>query len=198
MIQYAIQAAKNTGLFEHIVVSTDDLEIATIANRCGAETPFIRPQELADDYADTISVMVHGINSCISLGWKFNVACCIYPCTPFIQAEDLSNSLLAMKDFDAEFCFPIVRYHSPIQRALKLDSFGRVLPFYPEFEAIRTQDLTPAYHDAGQFYWGKAEAWLSGKRIHSHGHSYLIPSWRAVDIDTADDWDRAEMMATFL
>ncbi len=197
MIQYAIQAAKDSGLFEHIVVSTDDLEIANVANLCGAETPFIRPQELADDYADTISVMAHGVKSCISLGWEFNVACCIYPCTPFIQAEDLSNSLLVMKD-DAEFCFPVAHYQSPIQRALKLDGDGRAAPFYPEYQSTRTQDLTAAYYDAGQFYWGKTEAWLSGKPIHSHGFGYLIPSWRVVDIDNADDWDRAEMMAAFL
>jgi len=198
IIQYSIEAAKDSGLFQRIIVSTDDSEIATIANLCGAETPFIRPQELANDYADTISVMAHAVKSCISMGLEFDIACCIYPCAPFIRVEDLSNSLLAMKDVDAEFCFPLTHYQSPIQRALKLDGVGRVSPFYPEFQATRTQDLSPAYYDAGQFYWGKTEAWLSGKPIHSNGFAYLIPSWRVVDIDTADDWDRAEMMATFL
>jgi pseudaminic acid cytidylyltransferase len=198
IIQYSIQAAKDSGLFEHIVVSTDDSEIATIANQCGAETPFIRPQELADDYSDTVSVMVHGIKSCISLGWEFSFACCIYPCAPFIRVEDISNSLAAMNSVDAEFCFPLAHFQSPIQRALKIDGVGRISPFYPEFEATRTQDLSPAYYDAGQFYWGKTEAWLSGKPIHSHGLGFLIPSWRAVDIDTIDDWDRAEIMTAFV
>ncbi len=195
MISYAIKAAIDSGLFEHIVVSTDDDEIAAIANECGAKTPFIRPQELADDFADTISVMAHGIQSCASLGWKFSIACCIYPCVPFIQVSDLSDSLAMMKNVDSEFCFPVAHYQSPIQRALKLDEFGRLSSFNTEYEKTRTQDLIPAYYDAGQFYWGKVSAWLSGKSIHSHGSGYLIPSWRVVDIDTADDWKRAEIIA---
>ncbi|MBT7951836.1 MAG: pseudaminic acid cytidylyltransferase [Gammaproteobacteria bacterium] len=194
MIAYAISASKASGLFDHIVVSTDDEEIAQIAKTLGAEIPFVRPAELANDYTTTVPVVVHAINACLNLGWTFNRVCCIYPGVPFIQVEDLKGALVRMNNNEADYCFPVTDYPSAIQRAFKLLSNGRVQPFYPEFEFTRTQELEPAYYDAGQFYWGKTEAWLTSSKIHSCGLGYSIPNWRVVDIDTPEDWHRAEIL----
>jgi len=195
MIAYAIAAAKESGLFDHIVVSTDDEEIAKIAKQWGAETPFVRPEELANDYTATVPVISHAIEACRALGWRFDNVCCIYPGVPFIQINDLIGALGRLAESTADYCFPVTEYPSAIQRALKLLGDGRMQPFYPEFEKTRTQDLETAYYDAGQFYWGQADAWLSNFNIHSSGLGYAIPNWRVVDIDTSDDWARAEMLA---
>jgi pseudaminic acid cytidylyltransferase len=198
MIAYAIEAAKQSGLFERIVVSTDDEDTTQIAKAYGAEIPFKRPAELANDYTATVPVIAHAIEACRNLGWKFDKVCCIYPGVPFIETEDLGASLALLDNSDVDYCFPVTEYPSAVQRAIrKLDS-GKMQPFYPEFETTRTQDLETAYYDAGQFYWGKDEAWLTNSKIHSNGLGYLIPSWRVVDIDTLEDWDRAEISAPMI
>ena len=194
MIAYAIAAAKESGLFEHVVVSTDDKEIAKVARDFGAETPFVRPPELANDYTATVPVIAHGIEVCRTLNWMFDQVCCIYPGVPFIQIDDLKGALARLTSSESDFCFPVTEFPSAIQRALKLLSNGKLQPYYPEFEQTRTQDLDPAYYDAGQFYWGKAEAWLKNPKIHSSGLGYVIPNWRVLDIDTPDDWQRAELI----
>ena len=194
MIAHAITAAIDSKLFGHIVVSTDDDEIADIAQKWGAETPFVRPAELANDYAATVPVIAHGLQACRALGWTFEHVCCIYPGVPFIQIDDLRGSLALLQERIADYSFPVTEFPSAIQRALRRMDDGRMQPFHPEFELTRTQDLEPAYYDAGQFYWGKADAWLQNARIHSSGIGYVIPSWRVVDIDTPEDWARAEIM----
>jgi pseudaminic acid cytidylyltransferase len=194
MIAYAITAAKESGLFDHIIVSTDDEEIAQIAIAFGAKAPFVRPTELANDYAATVPVIAHGIEICRTLGWTFEQVCCIYPGVPFIQIDDLRGALERMNHSDADYCFPVTEYPSAIQRALKLLSNGKMQPFFPEFELTRTQESEPAFYDAGQFYWGKVNAWLKNPKIHSSGLGYVIPNWRVVDIDTPDDWQRAELI----
>ena len=194
IIGYAINAAKKSGLFEHVIVSTDDQEIAEIAKTFGAEIPFIRSAELSVDHISTIPVIAHAIQTCINLGWNFNLACCIYPCSPFIRLEDIKESFLKLNISEADYCFSIAEYSSAIQRSLKLLNSEITEPYFPEFQLIRTQDLPPAYFDAGQFYWGKVEAWLNNKSIHNGGLAYLIPNWRAIDIDTQLDWKRAELM----
>jgi pseudaminic acid cytidylyltransferase len=195
MIAYAINAAKVSGLFDHIVVSTDDEEIAKIAKALGAETPFERPAELANDFTATVPVIAHAIEVCRNLGWTFDYVCCIYPSVPFIQIDDLRGAFTSLTSSDADYSFPVTEYPSAIQRALKLLSNGKMQPFYPEFQLIRTQDLESAYYDAGQFYWGKVDAWLTNPEVHSSSLGYIIPNWRVVDIDTSDDWVRAEILA---
>lgn len=195
MIAYAITAAKNSGLFDHVLVSTDDAEIAKIAQEWGAETPFVRPAELANDYTATVPVVAHAIQACEALGWDFSNVCCIYPGVPFIQVEDLQGAFKHLEAGSADYCFPVTEFPSAIQRALKQGSHGVMQPFFPEFQLTRTQDLEPAFYDAGQFYWGQKKAWLSNPRIHSSSAGYVIPSWRVVDIDTPADWDRAERLA---
>jgi pseudaminic acid cytidylyltransferase len=194
MIAHAISAAKQLGLFEHVVVSTDDEEIACIARAWGAETPFTRPAELADDYTPTVPVIAHAITACQAIGWSIDYACCIYPGVPFIQADDLKRALELLQTSQAAYSFPVTEFPSAIQRALRRLPDGRMQLFYPEFELARTQDLEPAYHDAGQFYWGKADAWLTNNNIHRSGVGLPIPNWRVVDIDTPDDWERAEIL----
>jgi pseudaminic acid cytidylyltransferase len=192
MIAYAILAARLSGLFEHVVVSTDDEEIAQVARTWGAETPFVRPPALADDHTPTVPVIAHAITVCQALGWNIDYVCCIYPCVPFIHSDDLKLAFEFLQNSQAGYSFPVTEFPSAIQRALRRSSEGQMQPFYPEYELIRTQDLEPAYHDAGQFYWGKPSAWLSNSRIHSSGIGLPIPNWRVVDIDTPDDWARAE------
>lgn len=195
MIAYAIDAAKESGLFEHIIVSTDDEEIAQISKMLGAEVPFIRPAELSDDLATTVPVIKHAIEACSALGWKPDHVCCIYPNVPFIQIPDIQGSLDRLINSNVNYCYPVTVFPSAIQRALKLTDNKQTQPFYPEFEATRTQDLEPAFYDAGQFYWGKTNAWLANIKIHSDGLGYVIPNWRVIDIDTLDDWQRAELFA---
>ena len=198
MIAYAIMAAKESGLFDHIIVSTDDDEIAQIAKEWGAKTPFMRPDELANDYTATVPVIAHAIEACQNLGWIFDNVCCIYPGVPFIQVDDLRGALDFLINSESDYCFTVTEYPSVIQRALKRSSKGNMQPFYPEFEKTRTQDLETAYYDAGQFYWGKSQAWLTNPKIHSVGLGYKIPNWRVVDIDTPEDWERAEIFAPML
>jgi N-acylneuraminate cytidylyltransferase len=194
MIAYAIEAAQKSGLFERVLVSTDDREIAEIAQRWGAEIPFQRPSELADDHTPTVPVISHAIRECEGLGWRIERVCCIYPCVPFIQVADLRSALNLLESCDAEYSFPVTEFPSSIQRALKRSKDGKTSPFYPEFELIRTQDLELAFYDAGQFYWGAKDAWLNSSRVHANGLGLVVPNWRVVDIDTSEDWLRAELL----
>jgi pseudaminic acid cytidylyltransferase len=194
MIAYAICAAKESGLFDRIVVSTDDDEIAEIANKWGAETPFKRPIELSDDYTATVPVVSHSIEKCKELGWVVDEVCCIYPCAPLIEVDDLLEVHQQFIKNRSNYCFPVTEFPSAIQRGLNILSDGKIQPFYPEFKNTRTQDLEPAYYDAGQFYWGEAEVWLRDLSIHSNAMGYIIPNYRVVDIDTEQDWLRAEFI----
>lgn len=198
MIAYAIAAAWQSGLFEHVVVSTDDPEIAEIARGEGAETPFVRPAELADDHTPTAPVVAHAIRACAGMGWKAEHVCCIYAGVPFIEIADLFATLALIEHSRADYCFPVSEYPSPVQRALARDDGGRMSPLFPEFELVRTQDLKSAYHDAGQFYWGRTDAWLSNPHIHANSVGYPIPQWRVVDIDTEDDWTRAQALFHYI
>ena len=193
MIGHAIAAAQSSKLFDKIIVSTDDTEIASIAVSMGAEVPFMRPAELADDHTPTVPVVAHAIGACAQLGWTAQQVCCIYPGVPFLQATDL-QAALALLEEGADYTFPVTPFPSPIQRALRREPDGSTRPYFPEFASTRTQDLPPAFHDAGQFYWGRAAAWLAGLNIHLHGRTIVVPEWRVVDIDTLDDWQRAELL----
>jgi len=198
MIAYAIDLAQSCGLFDHVLVSTDDTEIAEISVKYGAEVPFMRPASLADDFTGTIPVVAHAIRSCQELGWQFDQVCCVYPAVPFLQKTDLVSTLEMLEADETGFTFPITAYPSAIQRALRRFPDGHVEPFHSQFSAVRTQDLEPAFHDAGQFYWGLAQTWLEAKNIHMHGAGLVIPNWRVVDVDTHDDWQRAEYLLQVL
>lgn len=194
MIGYAIEVARRSGLFDHVLVSTDDAEVARIARAFGAEVPFLRPAALADDFTPTVPVIAHAIRAATALGWRIDLACCIYPAVPLLRAEFLAQALALLEAGDAPYAFPVMAYRAPIQRALKRDIFGRSAPLNPEYMQTRTQDLPPAYHDAGQFYWGRAEAWLAGRALHADACTLVCDEGSVVDIDTEADWALAEAL----
>jgi pseudaminic acid cytidylyltransferase len=194
MLIYAIEAARRARVFDHIVVSTDDSEIAAIARAAGAELPFVRPAGLADDHTPTVPVIAHAIEACLALGWSAEQVCCIYPAVPFLRAEDIQRAQELFDLGGASYVFPVAEFRSPIQRALRRQTDGTTRPFDPDHVRTRTQDLEPAYHDAGQFYWGARQAWLSRLDIHLDSKTIVLPDWRALDIDTPTDWERAEAM----
>lgn len=200
MIAWAITTALESGLFDHVIVSTDDGEIADIARKWGAETPFSRPVELADDLTPTVPVIAHAVKSCLDKGWEVEYACCIYPCAPFLQVGDLIVAFDLLHKSNVDFVYPVTEYAHPIQRALRQLSSGQMQFINSENELTRTQDVEKFFHDSGQFYWGKASAWLECKRMHTDGIGMPIPNWRVVDIDSVDDWLRAENLykANFL
>lgn len=194
MIAYAIEAARASGLFEHVVVTTDDSEIAEIARQYGAEVPFMRPPELSDDHTATIPVVVHAIDACASLGWRAQAVCCIYPGVPLIEVEDLRAAYELLDQANDGWTFTVAPFPAAVQRAMARSDEGTMSSLDPSHVGTRTQDLVPAYYDAGQFYWGTVNAWRSGKSPHNGGKGVVIPEWRAVDIDTPDDWRRAELL----
>jgi len=197
MIAWAIEEAKNSKLFDYIVVSTDDNEIKNISEQYGAIVPFIRPENISDDETPTVPVISHAVKEIDSLYKQVDYACCIYPCSPLIKASDLEKSFNLLKSSGENFVYPVVEYPHSIFRSMRQSIDGKMQFIYPEYELTRTQDLEETFHDAGQFYWGKADAWRQLKKMHSDGIGMKIPSYRVVDIDTEDDWKRAELYFQF-
>jgi len=194
MIGYAIASALESQLFDRVIVSTDDHEIAQVAIKFGAEVPFMRPKYLADDHTPTVPVIANTIKNCQNNGWDVQDVCCIYPGVPFISTKDLRAAYNQLQLTGAHYVFPVTAYPSPIQRALHLMTDGKARPFFPQYADTRTQDLEVGYFDVGQFYWGKASSWLAGLNLHINGITQVIPEWRVVDIDTPSDWVRAELL----
>ena len=195
MIAWPIAAARASGCFDRIVVSTDDEEIANVAIAAGAEVPFLRPAALADDHTPTIPVVAHAIDQLRAAGDAIDLACCIYATAPFLQPASLREGLTLLETQGCQYAFSVTSFPAPIQRALRLTREGRVEMFHPELFNVRSQDLEPAYHDAAQFYWGRAEAWLQGKPLFSRDAApVVLPRHLVQDIDTPEDWAAAEAM----
>lgn len=195
MISWSIAAAQQSGCFDRIIVSTDDAEIAQVAKAHGAEVPFVRPHELSDDHTGTISVIAHAIAWQNNNGKAVSQACCIYATAPFVQSADLQRGLQTLQNSGADYAFSVTSYAFPIQRAIRITPEQRVSMFQPEHFGTRSQDLVEAWHDAGQFYWGEASAWLGGKLLFSQDAAPVpLPRHRVQDIDTPEDWRRAEWM----
>lgn len=196
MIAWSIEAAKKSGLFDHIIVSTDDVEIADVARQWGVEVPFLRPAELSNDYAATTEVIAHATQWALDQGLDVEAVCCIYATAPFVQTEDIKRGWEALNSGDWDYAFAVTDFAAPIFRSFKQTPEGGIEMFFPEHFATRSQDLPIALHDAGQFYWGRPAAWLEGKRIFDRrSFPIVVPRWRVQDIDTKDDWERAEMLA---
>jgi pseudaminic acid cytidylyltransferase len=199
IIAYSIEAARQSNCFDRIIVSTDDAEIATVARDWGAETPFLRPAELANDFAGTIPVIKHAIEWFNKNEIQPELACCIYATAPFVTSQDLQRGLDTLLSTKSEYAFTLTSYPFPIQRAVRLTSSGRIAMFQPEHFNTRSQDLEEAYHDAGQFYWGRCEAFLRELPMFSEAAApVLLPRHRVQDIDTLEDWSRAELMLKIL
>ena len=192
MIAWPIAAAAASGLFDHILVSTDDPEIADVARQAGAEVPFVRPAELADDHSGTTDVIVHALSWAVEAGWPVEAACCIYPTAAFVSASDLAEARRLLSA-ECDFAFAAVRYGHPPQRGFLRAADGSPQLLQPEHQETRTQDLPPVYHDSGQFYWGTREAWMERRPFFGPRTRFIeLPPWRAYDVDRSEDWTMAE------
>lgn len=196
MIAWSIEAAQRSRCFEQILVSTDDLEVAEVARSWGAIVPFMRPPELADDFAGTTPVVAHAVQWFLDQSTEPEAVCCLYATAPFVQSADLSQGLDLLRQTSSDrFVFTATTYASPIQRALKINPrTGHAQMWQPENFSKRSQDLEEAYHDAGQFYWGRPSAWLTSGNLFDGSQALVLPRWRVQDIDTEDDLLRAELM----
>jgi pseudaminic acid cytidylyltransferase len=199
MIAWSIEAAKTSGLFERIIVSTDDAEIAEVSKQWGAEVPFTRPAELSNDFAATTEVIAHAAQWAIDQALDLESVCCIYATAPFVQVGDIKRGCEALDSGDWDYAFTVTDFAAPIFRSFKQTEQGGLEMFFPEHFGTRSQDLPVALHDAGQFYWGRPVAWIQGKRIFDNrSKPIVIPRWRVQDIDTPEDWDRAEILASVI
>lgn len=196
MIAWPIAAARESGIFDAILVSTEEDEIAAVAEAHGAEAPFRRPMELADDRTGTLPVMAHAVRWFEEHRGTVSLACCIYGTAAFLQPRFLQEGLAAMRArADADFAFSVTSYGHPIFRAFQLGEDGRVAMFWPENEPKRSQDLPVAWHDAGQFYWGRPQAFKERSGVFSsNALGVIIPRHLVQDVDTPEDWELAERM----
>jgi pseudaminic acid cytidylyltransferase len=195
MMAWPISAALGSKLFDHVVVSTDDAQIAAVARAAGAQVPFTRPAELSNDHAGTIEVIAHATRWALDAGLAVDSVCCIYATAAFVDTSDLSRGQAALESGDWDYAFSATEFPAPIFRAFEETAGGGVRMFFPEHERTRSQDLPVALHDAGQFYWGRARAWLDGAPIFSaRSRAVPIPRVRSQDIDTPADWEFAELL----
>jgi pseudaminic acid cytidylyltransferase len=196
MIAHSINTVLESELFDRIVVSTDDQEIASLSEALGAEVPFMRPAELADAYTGTNAVVRHAISWLQDNGCPVYFACCVYATAPFLQVHYLSEGLQRLESASAhDYAFSVTSFPFPIQRAIHIEPGDGVTPFFPEHIGARSQDLDEAFHDAGQFYWGRAEAFLSDRPLFTQRSiPIVLPRHLVQDIDTPEDWTRAELM----
>ena len=199
IIAWSIDVAKQSGLFERIIVSTDDKEIAEIAKSYGAEVPFMRSVELSNDYAGTTEVIADAVSWMHEHSWHPEAICCIYPTSVFLLVNDLKKGFDVLSTGNWLYAFSVTDFESPIFRSFIEHPDGGVEMCFPDYFEKRSQDLPVAFHDAAQFYWGKPEAWINQLNIFDfHSNPINIPNYRVFDIDTMEDWQRAELMFKML
>ncbi|MEW6428682.1 MAG: pseudaminic acid cytidylyltransferase [Thermodesulfobacteriota bacterium] len=199
IIAWSIAAARESGLFARVIVSTDCAEIAAVARRSGAETPFVRPAAIADDFTPTADVLLHALAWLAAEGTEPEYLCCLYATAPFVRSADLVAGYERIVASGAASVFPVTTYPASIFRALKITEEGRLAMLWPEHELSRSNDLPTAYHDAGQFYWLHARRFQTGRKIYADDAVGLVVDRHAVqDIDTPEDWRTAELLFTAL
>lgn len=194
LIAYSIEVALASKLFDKVLVTTDDEEIASIARSFGANVPFIRPKELADDFSGTQDVINHAVNWLEEKGEHYDYVCTIYATAPLLQEKYLIEGYNALKDSNAINAFSATSMPFPIQRTFKVNDDGRCEMFAPEYFSTRSQDLDEAYQDAGQFYWTKTNQISNEIMFGKDSIPIILPRHLAQDIDTLEDWQRAEIM----
>ena len=197
IIAYSIEAALQCGLFDEVMVSTDDEEIAAIARQYGATVPFMRSKEQSNDYATTADVLLEVINCYEELGQNFDILCCLYATAPFVNANKLMNCFSLLED-NIDSAFTVVPYSYPIQRSL-IQRDKRIEMAYPEYKNSRSQDLDIHYHDAGQFYFSTVENVRKNKSLWGNNTApYILSELEVQDLDTPTDWKLAEIKYTLL
>ncbi len=195
IIAYSLEAAHASGLFRHVMVSTDCPQIAETARQYGAEVPFLRPAHLADDFTGTDAVVLHALEWYAQQNEIHDHVCCLYATAPLLSAENLQRGYERLVGSDAISCFSVTEYNYPILRSLKCNDDGYLAMFWPEYFETRSQDLPVAYHDAAQFYWAVVKDYVRAKRFISSRSLPLVLSRQMVmDIDTPEDWLLAETM----
>lgn len=196
IIAWSIEAALQSEIFDRVIVSTDDEEIAAVAKAFGADVPFIRPARLSDDFSGTDLVMKHAVEwFSHSKQVGLDKVCCIYSTAPFIQKRFLKESLRLLECSNKDFVFSSTTFAFPVQRGFFVNDSEEIEPLFKECIDSRSQDLKEIYHDAGQFYWGTPEAFLNERDIFSkYSSPYLLPRYYVQDIDTLEDWQHAELM----
>lgn len=199
IIAYSIEAALETKLFKRIIVSTDSEEISRISRKYGAETPFVRPAELSDDFTGTDAVVLHALDWLMDQGDTIDYVCCIYATAPFIRPQDIIRGNDLIRQHGAESAVSVASFPFPIFRGIKINAGGRLEMFWPEHFTSRSQDLPKGYHDAGQFYWAEAKRYRQNKRFFSNDAlPVILPRYLVQDIDTPEDWSAAEILYRFL
>lgn len=193
MLGWAIAAACQSGCFDRVIVSTEDAGLAAVAREEGAETPFLRPAELADDHTGLIEVMAHALTT---VDGEAEIACCILPTAVMTTPRRLREGLdVLLADSSLDYVLSAQLYPHPIERALRRDAAGRVVMDRPEYLSTRTQDLQEHFYDSGQFYWGRAAAWRAKRPVFAARSGMIVlAGHEAVDIDTPDDLARAETL----
>lgn len=197
MVAHAIENALASKFVDKVVVSTDDQEIADVAVQYGADVPFLRPNELADDYTGTSPVVRHAIETLLDSGWDIEYCACVYATSPLLTTSLINSCYEKLLNSEGtDYVFTAARFSFPIQRAILQTESGGVKPFDNFGITQRSQDLEPAYHDAGQLYWGHHSTWLdTSKRIFgANSKMVVMPDHLVQDIDTPEDWERAELL----
>jgi len=199
MLARTIALLSKAQLFERVVVSTDDDEIAEVARAAGAEVPFRRPAQLSNDLAGTLPVIAHAIRELQARGLEMQYVACVYPAAVLARPSDIRAAWELLRSSDADYVFTVSSFPFPIQRALRRTADGGCEMIWPEHRETRSQDLEPAFHDAGQFYFGRRDAWLQARPLFGDRSRVLeLPRYRVQDIDTPEDWERAEMIFRLL
>jgi len=195
IIAYSIESAINSKVFDRVIVSTDCEEISKTAKAYGADAPFLRPKNLSNDYAETIPVIAHAIDWISNNYENVDICCCIYPTAPLLDSNTIVDSFnYFIETRPSGFLFSATKYSYPIQRSFRLNESGFVKMLEPENYHKRSQDLANTYHDAGQFYWGFAQSFLSGKILFSEdSRIFEINNIKSQDIDNLDDWNLAKI-----
>lgn len=191
IIKYPIRAAIESGVFDEVMVSTDDEEIKTLAESYGANCPFMRDEENANDYATTVDVIKEVLTKYKETGRNFTHYCVIYPTAPFVTAEKLQKAFQILEDNHADFLTPVARYDYPVQRCFVIEG-GTLKKKWPEYQNVRTQDLEPLYYDAGQFYIGDSEKIFTTRYEDRNMTAMILDAREVQDIDTLEDWEIAE------
>lgn len=197
-IAYPIELALNSGIFEQVIVSTDDAEIAEISRKYGADVPFLRSPELSNDFTITVDVIADVAERLQIQGESFEYICCIYPVTPLLKVNRLKQALSTIESGKWDYVFPAIEFPAPIERGFKKSKSGLIEFSYPEFANNRTQDIEKTFHDAGQFYFGKVEAWLEKRSILNGNSTYIeMDKNETLDVDDLEDWKLIEKLINF-